>query len=217
MANQKLHCDHECVCWWYYKHKHSGSAASCSSELCHHRTTQSELSLERISAINVALLKLYPEDFSLQINISQILQLQKEHKAILIHGIIDNCTKEIQKRIDKIFEAYSDETNEKITDLPFTMANGMGEAQNIIKSLYQKESLSESSEPDYVHINDGSDKDWRLISMYELKKLEHAINEECVGKNDRCPKGHLKEMHDSGNEVIDKARNRIALKIIGSY
>ena len=45
--------------------------------------------------------------------------------------------------------------------------------------------------------------------MFELKKLEHAINEECVGKNDGCPPGHLKEMHDSGNEVIDKVRSRL--------
>ena len=66
-----------------------------------------------------------------------------------------------------------------------------------------------SSEPDYVTIGDGSDRDWRLISMFELKKLEHAINEECVGKNDGCPPGHLKEMHDSGNEVIDKVRSRL--------
>jgi hypothetical protein len=65
-----------------------------------------------------------------------------------------------------------------------------------------------SSEPPHVKINNGSDRDWRLISMYELQKLEYAINEECVGRNDGCPPGHLKEMHDSGNEVIDKVRNR---------
>jgi hypothetical protein len=65
-----------------------------------------------------------------------------------------------------------------------------------------------SSEPDYVKINNGSDRDWRLISMFELQKLEHAINEPCVGKNDGCPPGHLKEMHNSGNETIDKIRSR---------
>lgn len=65
-----------------------------------------------------------------------------------------------------------------------------------------------SSEPNWVTVKDGSDKDYRLISMYELQKLEYAINEECVGKNDGCPPGHLKEMHDSGNEVIDKVRLR---------
>ena len=31
------HCDHECVCWWYYDHQKSGSAAPCESEKCHHR------------------------------------------------------------------------------------------------------------------------------------------------------------------------------------
>jgi hypothetical protein len=65
-----------------------------------------------------------------------------------------------------------------------------------------------SSEPSWIIVGDGSDRDWRLISMYELRKLEHAINEECVGKNDGCPPGHLKEMHDSGNEVINKCRTR---------
>jgi hypothetical protein len=65
-----------------------------------------------------------------------------------------------------------------------------------------------SSEPSWVEIKDGSDREWRLISMYELRKLEHAINEECVGKTDSCPPGHLKEMHDSGNETIDKVRSR---------
>ena len=70
-----------------------------------------------------------------------------------------------------------------------------------------------SSEPAWVHIKDGSDRDWRSISMYELEKLEHAINEVCVGKNDGCPAGHLKEMHDSGNEVIDKVRSRIHLPL----
>jgi hypothetical protein len=58
-----------------------------------------------------------------------------------------------------------------------------------------------SSEPNWVTIRDGSDRDWRLISMYELKKLEHAINED--------EPGHLKELHDSGNEVIDKVRIRV--------
>jgi hypothetical protein len=33
----QLHCDHECVCWWYYEHKKSGSAAPCESTKCHHR------------------------------------------------------------------------------------------------------------------------------------------------------------------------------------
>lgn len=43
----------------------------------------------------------------------------------------------IQKRIDGIFEAYRGETNKKLTENSYTMANGMGEAQNIIKSLQQ--------------------------------------------------------------------------------
>lgn len=37
MTNQPLHCDHECVCWWYYDHKRSGTASPCQSENCHHR------------------------------------------------------------------------------------------------------------------------------------------------------------------------------------
>jgi hypothetical protein len=73
-----------------------------------------------------------------------------------------------------------------------------------------------SSEPDWVKVTDGSDKDWRLISMHELRKLEHAINEPCIGKNDGCPPGHLKEMHDSGNETIDKVRARKSIKASGA-
>jgi hypothetical protein len=71
--------------------------------------------------------------------------------------------------------------------------------------------MNPSSEPAYVTIFDGSDRDWRPISMYELKELGYAINEECVGKTKRCPPGHLKEMHDSGNRIIDKARARPAV------
>jgi hypothetical protein len=41
----------------------------------------------------------------------------------------------IQERIDGIFDAYRGETNEKLTEHAFTMANGMGEAQKIVKSL----------------------------------------------------------------------------------
>jgi len=44
--------------------------------------------------------------------------------------------------------------------------------------------------------------------MYELRILEHAINEECIGKTSLCPPGHLEEMHESGNEVIEKVRSR---------
>lgn len=65
-----------------------------------------------------------------------------------------------------------------------------------------------SSEPSWITVFNGSDRDWRLISMYELRKLEYAINEPCVGKTERCPPGHLEELHDCGNEVIDKVRSR---------
>ena len=65
-----------------------------------------------------------------------------------------------------------------------------------------------SSERSSVQVYDGSDRDWRLISLYELRKIESAINEECVGKTAQCPPGHLKEMHDSGNETIDKVWSR---------
>jgi hypothetical protein len=57
-----------------------------------------------------------------------------------------------------------------------------------------------SSEPSWVTIYDGSDRDWRLISMYELKELGYAINED--------EPGHLKELHDSGNKIIAKVRSR---------
>ena len=46
-----------------------------------------------------------------------------------------------------------------------------------------------SSEPSYIHVSDGSDKEWRLISMFELREIEGAINEECVGKNKECHRG----------------------------
>jgi len=57
-----------------------------------------------------------------------------------------------------------------------------------------------SSEPNWVTINDGSDKVWKQISMYELRCLECAINED--------EPGHLKELHDSGNNIIDRVRSR---------
>ena len=72
---------------------------------------------------------------------------------------------------------------------------------------------SKSSEPNYVKVSDGSDRVWKPISVYELLKIEHAINEECVGKNDGCPAGHLKEMHDSGNETVDRVRSRKSLRL----
>jgi hypothetical protein len=57
-----------------------------------------------------------------------------------------------------------------------------------------------SSEPKWVTIKDGSDRVWKQISMYELKQLEYAINED--------EPGHLKELHDSGNNIIDRVRSR---------
>jgi hypothetical protein len=52
MTEPHPHCDHECVCWWYYDHKHSGSAAPCQSDKCHHRfrldTTSAEQVLEEL-------------------------------------------------------------------------------------------------------------------------------------------------------------------------
>ncbi len=39
--------------------------------------------LTELSAINAALLKLYPDDFSLQLNAVQLTQLQKEHDAAI--------------------------------------------------------------------------------------------------------------------------------------
>jgi hypothetical protein len=57
-----------------------------------------------------------------------------------------------------------------------------------------------SSEPIYVKIKDGSDRVYRSFSVYELLKLEHAINE--------SEPGHIKELHDAGNETIDKVRSR---------
>lgn len=37
MTEPHLHCDHECVCWRYYDHKQSGSAAPCKSDKCRYR------------------------------------------------------------------------------------------------------------------------------------------------------------------------------------
>jgi hypothetical protein len=51
--------------------------------------------------------------------------------------VLDEGIARIQKRIDGIFEVYRGETNEKLTDLPFNMANGMGEAILILKELRQ--------------------------------------------------------------------------------
>ena len=50
--------------------------------------------------------------------------------------------------------------------------------------------------------------------MFEVREIEGAINEECVGKNKECPPGHLKEMHDSGNAIVDKVRSRVPYNCI---
>jgi hypothetical protein len=89
---------------------------------------------------------------------------------------------------------------------------------SILTGMQPKEPEEEqepSSEPKWITVFDGSDRNWRLISMYELQELMYAINEECVGKNDGCPPGHLKEMHGSGNEIIDRARARPQVSAIG--
>jgi len=44
----------------------------------------------------------------------------------------------IQKRIDGIFEAYRGETNEKLTQRPYDMADGMDEAIKMLKELRQQ-------------------------------------------------------------------------------
>jgi hypothetical protein len=36
MTQRPQHCDHECVCWWYYNHQKSGSASPCQSDKCYH-------------------------------------------------------------------------------------------------------------------------------------------------------------------------------------
>jgi len=55
---------------------------------------------------------------------------QEERDKTLDEGIA-----KIQERIDRIFEAYKGETNENLTRTPYNMANGMGEAQKILKEL----------------------------------------------------------------------------------
>jgi hypothetical protein len=51
--------------------------------------------------------------------------------------VLDEGIAKIQERIDRIFEGYRGETNENITHTPYNMANGMGEAQKILKELRQ--------------------------------------------------------------------------------
>jgi hypothetical protein len=88
-----------------------------------------------------------------------------------------------------------------------------GELWRAVKEARNHSEIPPSSEPNYVKVLDGSDRIWKPISVYELPKIEHAINEECVGKNDGCPAGHLKEMHDSGNETVDRVRSRKSLRL----
>jgi hypothetical protein len=57
-----------------------------------------------------------------------------------------------------------------------------------------------SSEPSWITIYNGSDRVWKLISMYEVQELGYAINED--------EPGHLKELHDSGNEILKRIRSR---------
>lgn len=57
-----------------------------------------------------------------------------------------------------------------------------------------------SSEPNWIKVFDGSDREYRLISMYELRELEGAINED--------EPNHFEEMHGAGNKVIDNVRAR---------
>jgi hypothetical protein len=65
-----------------------------------------------------------------------------------------------------------------------------------------------SSEPEWIHVMDKSDRDWKPISIYELRKIEHAINEN--------EPGHLRELHDQGNETVDKVRARESISPFGS-
>lgn len=60
--------------------------------------------------------------------------------------------------------------------------------------------FTKSSEPKYIKVLNGSDHDWRPVSMFEIQELEYAINE--------SEPGHLKELHDAGNEIIHRLRKR---------
>ena len=50
-------------------------------------------------------------------------------------AVLDEGIALIQKRIDGIFDAYRGETNEKLTEIPYAMANGMGESINMLIEL----------------------------------------------------------------------------------
>ena len=50
----------------------------------------------------------------------------------------DKGIAEIQKRIDGVMKAFDGETNEKITEKPFLMADGMNECILMLKSLRQQ-------------------------------------------------------------------------------
>lgn len=49
--------------------------------------------------------------------------------------VLEEAINAIEERIKGIFNAYRDEKNEKLTELPFASANGMGECILILKNL----------------------------------------------------------------------------------
>jgi len=61
-----------------------------------------------------------------------VYQSESERDKVLDEGI-----SVIEKRISGIFDAYRGEENEKITERPYAMADGMGEAVLMLKELRQ--------------------------------------------------------------------------------
>jgi hypothetical protein len=63
--------------------------------------------------------------------------LLKEARDQERNKVLDEAINIIEKRIAGIFEAFRGEKNEKITERPFAMVDGMGEVVLMLKELRQ--------------------------------------------------------------------------------
>jgi hypothetical protein len=75
-------------------------------------------------------------DFGANILMDEVLSRQPISASS--DKVLDEGIALIQKRIDGIFEAYRGETNEKLTQRPYDMADGMDEAIKMLKELRQQ-------------------------------------------------------------------------------
>jgi hypothetical protein len=67
----------------------------------------------------------------------------EERESVLVEGVA-----KIQERIDGIYQAYHGEARQSLTKVPYAMANGMGEAINILISLRSSTPLPEDAGKD---------------------------------------------------------------------